>query len=202
MLGGDGPRLRMAWSLMLSLPGTPVIFMGDEIGMGENLDIPDRMSVRVPMQWSDTENGGFSTADPKQLVRPLTGGAFGSKRVNVDAQRLDPDSLLNWMERLIRRRKEIPEFGWGTSTLIETGAPALFAHRCEWQGSTVIAVHNLSGQKTKATIELGLGKGEKPRLEDLLEPREHKANRDGTLDIELDGYGYLWLRYSQPRLRK
>ena len=122
--------------------------------------------------------------------------------MNVDAQRLDPDSLLNWMERLIRRRKEIPEFGWGTSTLIETGAPALFAHRCEWQGSTVIAVHNLSGQKAKATIELGLGKGEKARIEDLLEPREHKANRDGTLDIELDGYGYLWLRYSQPRLRK
>ena len=202
MLGGDGPRLRMAWSLMLSLPGTPVLFMGDEIGMAENLDIPDRMSVRVPMQWSDTENGGFSTADPKQLVRPLTAGPFGPKRVNVDAQRLDPDSLLNWMERLIRRRKEIPEFGWGTSTLIETGAPALFAHRCEWQESTVIAVHNLSGQKAKATIELDLGKGEKARIEDLLEPREHKANRDGTLDIELDGYGYLWLRYSQPRLRK
>ena len=71
MLGGDGPRLRMAWSLMLSLPGTPVIFMGDEIGMGENLSIPDRMSVRVPMQWSDARNGGFSSAPAGELVRPM-----------------------------------------------------------------------------------------------------------------------------------
>ena len=202
MLGGDGPRLRMAWSLMLSLPGTPVIFMGDEIGMGENLDIADRMSVRVPMQWSDTENGGFSTADPKQLVRPLTDGRFGPERVNVAAQRLDPDSLLNWMERLIRRRKEIPEFGWGTSTLIETGAPALFAHRCEWQGIDRDRGAQPVGAEGQGDHRARPGQGREARIEDLLEPREHKANRDGTLDIELDGYGYLWLRYSQPRLRK
>jgi trehalose synthase len=200
MLGGDGPRLRMAWSLMLSLPGTPVLFMGDEIGMGENLDIPDRMSVRVPMQWSDSANGGFSSAEPKKLVRPMTSGAFGSKRVNVAAQRRDPDSLLNWMERLIRRRKELPELGWGQSTLIETGAPALFAHRCEWQGSTVAAVHNLSAKKAKATIDLG--SGERVEVEDLLEQHQHRPSPDGTLEVELEGYGYLWLRYSQPRLRK
>ena len=191
MLGGDGPRLRMAWSLMLSLPGTPVIFMGDEIGMGENLAIPDRMSVRVPMQWADAENGAFSTASAGDLVRPLTGGAFGPKNVNVAAQRREPDSLLTWMERLIRRRRESPEFGWGTSELIETSEPALFAHRCVWQGSTVVAVHNLSAKSAKATLELGV---DAPRVDDLLEEREHKPSKDGTLDVELDGYGYLWLR--------
>jgi maltose alpha-D-glucosyltransferase / alpha-amylase len=192
MLGGDGPRLRMAWSLMLTLPGTPVIFMGDEIGMGENLDIPDRMSVRVPMQWSDAENGGFSTAAPEDLVRPMTGGRFGPKRVNVAAQRREQDSLLNWMERLIRRRKETPELGWGSSTLVETPKGALFAHRCDWQGSTVVAVHNLSSSKAKATLELGID--EKLEIDDLLEEREHRPGRGGTLDVELDGYGYLWLR--------
>jgi trehalose synthase len=194
MLGGDGPRLRMAWSLMLSLPGTPVLFMGDEIGMGENLDIPDRLSVRVPMQWSDAPNGGFSTADPDQLVRPPTSGKLGSKHVNVAVQRREPDSLLNWMERMIRRRKETPEFGWGSSTLIETGSPALFAHRCDWTGSTVVAVHNLSGDKQSATLDLETGKGEKVEIDDILYERKHRPKRDGTLDVELDGYGYLWLR--------
>ena len=190
MLGGDGPRLRMAWSLMLSLPGTPVIFMGDEIGMGENLDIPDRLSVRVPMQWSGARSAGFSSAAPEDLVRPLTGGRFGPKRVNVAAQRRDRDSLLNWMERLIRRRRETPEFGWGSSELIETRSPALFAHRCEWQGSTVVAVHNLSRRRARATLELGKG----AKAEDLLEQREHKPGRDGKLEVALGGYGYLWLR--------
>ena len=194
MLGGDGPRLRMAWSLMLSLPGTPVIFMGDEIGMGENLTIPDRLSVRVPMQWSDARNGGFSSAPAKRLVRPVRGGRFGPKQVNVAAQRRDPDSLLNFLERLIRRRKETPEFGWGTSTLIETAAPQLFAHRCEWQGSRVVAAHNLSPRKASATLDLGVEKGERIAIDDLLEGREHTPNPDGTLDIELGGYGYLWLR--------
>jgi glycosidase len=194
MLGGDGPRLRMAWSLMLSLPGTPVIFMGDEIGMGENLAIPDRMSVRVPMQWSDSRNGGFSSAPAKQLVRPMRGGRFGPKAVNVAAQRRDDHSLLNFLERLIRRRKETPELGWGSSELIETAAPQLFAHRCEWQGSTVAAVHNLSGRRARATLDLGVQAGDKVVVDDLLEQRDHRPNRDGTLDVELAGYGYLWLR--------
>jgi glycosidase len=171
-----------------------VIFMGDEIGMGENLEIPDRLSVRVPMQWSAAPSGGFSSADPAKLVRPMADGRFGPRHVNVAAQRRDPDSLLNWMERLIRRRKETPELGWGSSTLIETSARAVFAHRCDWQGSTVVAVHNLSGGKAKATLDLGLVKGERAELDDLLEQRDHRPNRDGTLDVELDGYGYVWLR--------
>jgi trehalose synthase len=194
MLGGDGPRLRMAWSLMLSLPGTPVIFMGDEIGMGENLDIPDRMSVRVPMQWSDDANGGFSTAPAKELVRPMTDGAFRPEKVNVAAQRREPDSLLNWMERLIRRRKESPEFGWGASELIETTDPALFAHRCVWQGSVVVAAHNLSGESVRCSLDLGVSQGEKVQVDDLLEERRHEPGPDGTLDVELGPYGYLWLR--------
>jgi maltose alpha-D-glucosyltransferase/alpha-amylase len=127
-------------------------------------------------------------------VRPIRGGRFGPKQVNVAAQRRDDDSLLNFLERLIRRRKETPEFGWGASTLIETAAPQLFAHRCEWQGSRVVAAHNLSPRKASATLDLGMAKGERIAIDDLLEGREHSPNPDGTLDVELEGYGYLWLR--------
>jgi maltose alpha-D-glucosyltransferase/alpha-amylase len=191
MLGGDRDRLRMAWSLMFTLPGTPVLLYGDEIGMGDNLEIPDRLSVRVPMQWSDEANGGFSTAEDDDLVRPLAAGRYGPRHVNVAVQRRDPDSQLNWMERLIRRRKQTPELGWGTSTLVETEDPALFAHRCDWQDSTVVAVHNLGAKRAKATLELG---PEAIAIDDLLELREHKLRKGGTMDVELDAYGYLWLR--------
>jgi trehalose synthase len=191
MLGGDGPRLRMAWSLMLSLPGTPVLFMGDEIGMGEQLEIADRYAVRVPMQWSPERSGGFSPAPAEQLVRPQPDGAFGPDKVNVADQRRDPDSLLNYLERLIRRRKETPEFGWGASTLIETRAPALFAHRCDWQDSTVVAVHNLSSRAVREEIPLGDGVA---GVDDLLTTARHRPRRDGTLVVELEGYGGLWLR--------
>ena len=190
MLGGDGPRLRMAWSLMFSLPGTPALFMGDEIGMGEQLRIPDRYAVRVPMQWSRGRNGGFSTAAAGDLVRPLAGGGFGPAAVNVADQRRDPGSLLRFLRRLIRVRRETPELGWGSSTLIETADPALFAHRVEWEGSTVIAIHNLAGRP--ATAELDLGPGA-TGVHDLLADAEEPARR-GRLPVSLDAYGGRWLR--------
>jgi maltose alpha-D-glucosyltransferase/alpha-amylase len=190
MLGGDPDRLRLVWSLVLSLPGTPVLLYGDEIGMGEDLDLPDRMSVRVPMQWSAGPTGGFSTADPADLVRPLPGGDFGPERVNVAAQRRDPDSLLRWMERVIRRRRETPELGWGTSTLLETEASQLFAHRCDWEGSTVVVVHNLGDEPAEATLELG---EDVVAVDDLLEQRDHDLD-GGRLTVRLDRWGYLWLR--------
>jgi trehalose synthase len=188
MLGGDGPRLRMAWSLMYSLPGTPVMLYGDEIGMGENLAIENRMSVRTPMQWSAGPGAGFSTA--AELVRPLPGGDFGPDRVNVADQRHDPGSLLAFISRLIHRRRETPELGFGASTLLENEPPALFAHRCDWQGSSVFAVHNLSAETVAAELDLG---DDVTGVDDLLELREHRVE-GGRLRVELDAYGYLWLR--------
>jgi trehalose synthase len=191
MLGGDGPRLRMAWSLMFSLPGTPVVFMGDEIGAGENLAIPDRYAVRVPMQWSSDRNGGFSTAPADRLVRPLPRGAFGPAKVNVEDQRRDPGSLLRYVRRLIRARREAPEFGWGTSTLIETEDPAVFAHRCDWEDTSTIAIHNLGARPASAALELGNGA---TGVHDLLADTEEKARRGGRLSVELPPYGGRWLR--------
>jgi trehalose synthase len=191
MLGGDGPRLRMAWSLMLSLPGTPVIFMGDEIGMGEQLKIPDRYAVRVPMHWSAGRNGGFSDAPGGRLVRPLPTGAFAPSKVNVEDQRRDPGSLLRFVRHLIRTRRETPELGWGTSALIETSHPALFAHRVEWEDSAVIAIHNLGSAPASAQLALGTGaRG----VHDLIADAEEPARRGGTLAVELERYGGRWLR--------
>ena len=161
MLGGDGPRLRMAWSLMYSLPGTPVMLYGDEIGMGDDLRREGRMSVRLPMDWDA-----------------------------VGDQRHDPKSLLAFMARLIHRRRETPELGFGTSTLLENEPPALFAHRCDWQGSTVFAIHNLSGKTVAAELDVG---EETTGVDDLLELREHEV-AGGRLRVKLGAYGYLWLR--------
>jgi maltose alpha-D-glucosyltransferase/alpha-amylase len=155
MLDGDERALRMVYSLAFSLPGTPVLFYGEEIGMGENLAIDGRLSVRAPMQWSAERHGGFSTVeDAKALHRPVTEGAFGPDHVNVAAQRRDPDSLLNWFERLIRRRRECPEIGFGKLTLIETGAPSVLAHRCDWEDSTVVAVHELGGEAVEVDLPI------------------------------------------------
>jgi trehalose synthase len=191
MLGGDGARLRMAWSVMLSLPGTPVIFMGDEIGMGEQRKIPDRYAVRVPMHWSAGRNGGFSDAPAGRLVRPLPTGAFAPSKVNVEDQRRDSGSLLRFVRHLIRTRRETPELGWGTSALIETSHPALFAHRVEWEDSAVIAIHNLGSAPASAQLALGIGaRG----VHDLIADAEEPARRGGRLAVELEGYGGRWLR--------
>jgi trehalose synthase len=158
MLDGDERAIRMVYSLCFSLPGTPVLFYGEEIGMGENLAIDGRLSVRSPMQWSAERHGGFSTAeDAKDLHRPVTDGAFGPAHVNVGAQRRDPESLLNWFERLIRRRRECPEIGFGKLTLLETGAPSVFAHRCDWESSTVVAVHEMGGEAVEVSLPVDDG---------------------------------------------
>jgi maltose alpha-D-glucosyltransferase/alpha-amylase len=190
MLGGDGPRLRMAWSLMLSLPGTPVLFYGDEIGMGEDLGLDGRMSVRTPMQWTTGPTAGFSPAAPDALVRPIVNGALGPDQVSVAAQRRVPDSLMSFISKLMHQRRETPELGWGACTLLENEPPALFAHRSDWQGSTVVAVHNLSAEAVEAELDLG---GDVTGVDDLLELREHRV-AGGRLSVRLDAYGYLWLR--------
>jgi trehalose synthase len=190
MLDGDGPRLRMAWSLLLSLPGTPVVLYGDEIGMGDDLELDGRVSVRTPMQWSPGPTAGFSAADAQRLVRPVVRGPLGPDTVSVAAQQRTPDSLMRFMQRLIHQRRQAPELGWGVSTLIENEPPALLARRSDWQESTVVAVHNLSGEPVCAELDLG---DDIDAVDDLLELREHRVER-GRLTLELDAYGHLWLR--------
>jgi trehalose synthase len=195
MLGGDPRRIRLVYSLAFSLPGTPVLFYGEEIGMAENLGIDGRYSVRAPMQWTDEPNGGFTTAD--EPVRPIVeGGQFGYRKVNAASQRRDPQALLNWMERLIRRRRECPELGWGTWKLLDSGEPAVFAHRADWDGSTVVAVHNLASRDADARLEFG----EKGTLIDLFEEEEHQLD-GGAVTLGLGPYDGRWFRLRRPGQR-
>jgi glycosidase len=166
-----------------------VLFYGEEIGMAENLAIEGRYSVRSPMQWSP--DGGFSTA--AELRRPMVEGEYGPARVNVASQRRDPHSLLNWFERLIRRRRECPELGFGTFALLETGAPSVLAHRCDWEGSTIVAVHELGGQS--AAVELPVNDGE--RLVDLFGHDEHEL----PATLYLEPYAAHWFRVRRKGVR-
>jgi len=198
MLDGDAQRIRMVYSLLFSLPGTPVLFYGEEIGMAENLAIEGRMSVRSPMQWTDEKNGGFSRARPSRLRRPVVEGRFGPLAVNAAAQRRETDSLLSWMERAIRRRRETPELAWGTWEVLETDVEGVLGHRCDWEGRSVVAVHNLGSEPCIVRVELG-DVPEDAHLDDLLDERPALDEIDGTsLELKLEGYGYRWFRIGPP----
>jgi trehalose synthase len=195
MVDDDERRIRMMYSLAFSLPGTPVLFYGEEIGMAENLAIEGRYSVRSPMQWSDEPQAGFTTA--AEPCRPLVeDGRFGFRERNVTRQRRHPDSLLNWMERLIRRRRECPELGWGEWSVLDAGDSALFALRSDWDGSTVVAVHNFAGRGSSARLTLG----EEGTLVDLFEHDDHELDA-GQAVIDLPPYGGRWFRLRRPGRR-
>ena len=194
MMGGEPARVRLVYSLLFSLPGTPVLFYGEEIGLGENLDVDGRLSVRTPMQWTDERAGGFSTAPPSRLPRPLPDGEYGPLAVNVADQRRTADSLLNWMERIIRRRNETPELGWGAVSLLDADDDAVLAHRCDWEGSAVVTVHNLDAAPREVSIDLADTDGFETMV-DLLDTEAAPHELDGhTVDFKLSGYGHHWFR--------
>jgi len=190
MLGNDRRRLELAHSLILTLPGTPVLRNGDEIGMGENLDLPERDAIRTPMQWANTKNGGFSPAE-RTVLPVVTGGEYGYEKVNVASEQRDPESFLNWIERMTRLRLRSPEFGTARCEWLETSDPAVLAHCCRGEKSSVLAVHNLSGQEVEATIQMGR---KVDGLFDLLKNCEDRVDGDGQQRVRLGPYGYRWLR--------
>ncbi|WP_350275487.1 alpha-amylase family protein [Kribbella sp. HUAS MG21] len=197
MLGNDPARLRMVYSLLFSLPGTPVLFYGEEIGMGENLAASDRQAVRTPMQWTADPHGGFSTADPSRLPAPMVEGEFGPQNVNVADQRRDPDSLFNWMKLLIVRYRECPELSWGKCTVLETGVPSVFAHRSDYEGGTIVALHNFAPESAKVELAVA-GSGVGVRAADLLPDGTADVDEDGVLSLDLAPYGCRWLRIVHP----
>jgi glycosidase len=193
MLDGDPRRIRMVYSLLFSLPGTPVLFYGEEIGMGEELDAEGRLAVRTPMQWTAGRNGGFSTADPDQLPGPVVTGGFAPEFVNVQAQRYGPDSLLSFMKLLIRRYRESPELGWGEFRVLEQPHPSVLAHVCAWDDGALVAVHNLGAEPRQVPLTLE-DCGSEHRLQDLLQEGSTPVSADGEVELALEGYAYRWLR--------
>src|SRR3954452_6273240 len=184
MLGNNLARLKMVYSLLFSLPGTPVLFYGEEIGMGENLAAAGRNAVRTPMQWTAGVNGGFSTAGPDALAALVTEGEFGPEHVNVATQRRDPDSLFNWMKLLIQRYRECPELSWGTCTVLETEAPSVLAHRSDCEDGTIVAVHNFAPEPVRVTVAVS-GTGVGVRALDLLTEDSATVREDGLMSLDL-----------------
>lgn len=184
-------QTELAYSLMFSLPGTPVIRYGDEIGMGENLKLEERAAVRTPMQWSANKNAGFSIAD--EIVNPIIDqGAFGCEEINVETQRRKPDSLLNWMTSLIRLRQECIEIGWGEWQLIETNIPHVLCIHYTYKDSTLLILHNFKNNKEE--VSLNLKNKKECKLIDLMVIEECVADEAGIHHITLDEYGYRWFR--------
>ena len=203
MFRGDLRRLKMAYSLLFSLPGTPTLYYGEEIGMGEELSIHGRHAVRTTMQWTAGPTGGFSTAPPDQVGIPVVEGDYGPDHVNVADQRQDPESLLSFMNLLVRRYRESPELGWGEAELLEQPHDAVLAHRCSWEGQSMLALHNLGTEVVTVPLHLP-DTDSSVRLVDLLQSDGggEAPDDEGCVEIELEGYGYRWLRVVRPEDRR
>ncbi|MBN1317275.1 MAG: maltose alpha-D-glucosyltransferase [Anaerolineales bacterium] len=181
LLDNDRRKLELLNSVICTLPGSPIIYYGDEIGMGDNIWLRDRNGVRTPMQWNDELNAGFSNAPPDKLYEPVIDDpVYGYQRVNVAMQSKDPNSMLNFTRRMLAMRKKHPALGLGTFDLVDTGNPAILAYRREWQGETILAIHNFSDAQHKFEV------AESGR--DILTDKMY-----GGGITNLQPFSYLWL---------
>jgi maltose alpha-D-glucosyltransferase/alpha-amylase len=192
MLQGDRRRLELAYSLMMTLPGTPVIRYGDEIGMGDDLRLRERNCARTPMQWSTEPCAGF-TKNKKPILPVICEGPYGFQHVNVAEQRRDPNSLLNWMERIIRMRKEVPEIGWGDFQFISVGTAKVLAMRYNWRNNSVLCLHNLDSATREVRLRIQ-GDDERDCILANLLSDDHSQAENGSHRIVLEPYGYRWYR--------
>lgn len=197
MLGGDPRRIRMVYSLLFSLPGTPVLFYGEEIGMGENPEVPGRLAVRTPMQWTSGRNGGFSSAAPSRLAGPVPTGGYAPEHVNASDQVNDEGSLLHFMRRLTSRYRISPEIGWGELEILEHDAPAVLAHSVRADVGRMVALHNFGDEPARVRLELA-DEPEGTELSDLFGPDRMPLDERGRVEVELGAYGWTWLRVARP----
>jgi maltose alpha-D-glucosyltransferase / alpha-amylase len=193
MLQGDRRRIELAYSLMFTLPGTPVLRYGDELGMGDDLSLPERECARTPMQWSAEPHAGF-TQNNKPITPVISEGPFGFAHVNAAHQRRDPNSLLNWTERIVRMRKEVPEIGWGDFEILDTKDPAVLAIRYDWRNNSALFVHSFAGTPREVSFRVGLAGGAGEMLVNLLSEDHSQAGRTGRHQFLLEAYGYRWFR--------
>jgi maltose alpha-D-glucosyltransferase/alpha-amylase len=193
MLGGDRRRIELAYSLMFTLPGTPVLRYGDELGMGDDLSLPERNCCRTPMQWSTEPHGGFTKSN-KPIAPVISGGPYGFEHLNAAEQRRDTDSMLNWTERIIRMRKEVPEVGWGPFEVLDVGNDAVLAVRYDWRNNSVLFLHNFGREPCEVEFSAGLKDERGNHLINLLSPDHSTAGKNGKHRVCLEGYGYRWYR--------
>jgi maltose alpha-D-glucosyltransferase/alpha-amylase len=205
LLDNDRRKIELANSLLFTLPGSPILYYGDEIGMGDNIWLKDRDGVRTPMQWDNGLNAGFSSAPREALYNPvLTGTLFGPQYVNVADSRRDPGSLFNLLRRMIRVRKTHLAFSLGDFTWVDAGVTAVAAYLRSYRGESILCLNNVSGLPQPVSIHLpGLRSG--GPIADLMaelelpeplsgEPLSREPLSEEPLSITLQPYQYRWLR--------
>ena len=198
LLERDRRRVELMNSLLLSMPGTPVIYYGDEIGMGDNIHLGDRNGVRTPMQWSPDRNGGFSRADPAALVLPpIMDPVYGYDAVNVEAQSRDPHSILNWMRRMLAVRRRHAAFGRGTATLLYPKNRKILAYLREYQDDVLLCVANLAHSPQAVELELSQFSGRVPV--ELNAGTPFPPIGELTYLLTLPPYGFYWFALAPQR---
>ena len=199
LLENDRRKIELLNSLVFTLPGSPIIYYGDEIGMGDNVHLGDRNGVRTPMQWNADRNAGFSKADPSKLYLPVIfDSIYGYHATNVEAQVQTPYSLAHWMKQMISIRKKYPAFGRGTIEFLRPRNDKVLAYLRQYRGDTLLMVHNLSGSAQAVELDLGKFAGAAP-IELFGETRFPPIGERPYM-LSLAPYGYYWFKLRQaPR---
>jgi maltose alpha-D-glucosyltransferase/alpha-amylase len=198
LLDNDINQMELFTALLLSLPGSPVLYYGDEIGMGDNIWLGDRDGVRTPMQWTPDRNGGFSTATPGRLVLPaVQDPVFGYPAVNVEAQLSDTSSLLHWTRRMIANRKQHRAFGLGSFTDLGGSNPSVFTFAREFEGDVVLCVNNLS--RFPQPVELNLREWEGRYPVEMLGHVRFPQIGELPYLLTLGGHGFYWFMIAQRK---
>src|SRR5262249_27678941 len=153
---------------------------------------PERSCARTPMQWSNEPNAGFSRSR-RPVLPVIRAGTFGYERLNAAQQRREPNSLLNWTERIIRMRKEVPEIGWGDFAVLDAHDPAVLAIRYDWRNNSVLFVHNLAATAREVHLNAGVGEAGHSLI-NLLSGDHSRAAASGRHRLLLEPYGYRWFR--------
>ncbi|WP_418320911.1 maltose alpha-D-glucosyltransferase [Piscinibacter sakaiensis] len=195
LLENDMERIKLMNGLLLSMPGTPVLYYGDEIGMGDNIFLGDRDGVRTPMQWTSDRNGGFSRADPQRLyLPPIQDPIYGFEAVNVEAQAREPSSLLAWTRRLLAVRGSTHAFGRGRFTMLHPGNRKVLAYIREYEDDVILCVSNVSRTAQPVELELADWKGRVPV--EMMGRNAFPPIGELPYMLTLPGYGFFWFRLS------
>jgi maltose alpha-D-glucosyltransferase/alpha-amylase len=197
LVDNDRRQIELMHGLLLSLPGSPVLYYGDEIGMGDNVYLGDRNGVRTPMQWTGDRNAGFSRADPQQLYQAVSlDPIYHYQAINVESQLRTPTSLLCWLRRLIRLRKKYPAFGRGTLRFIPCENRRVVAYLREYQDQTILVVNNLSAHAQPAELDLRTFHGRVPV--ELLGNHPFPPVDVHSYFLSLGPHSFLWFRLDRP----
>ena len=196
MMENDRPRIELLNSLLMSMPGTPIVYYGDEIGMGDNIFLGDRDAVRTPLQWTSDRNAGFSRAEPARLyLPPIMDPVYGYESVNVEAQGRSAGSLLSWMKRIIAVRKAHKAFGRGTMEFLHPGNRKVLAYLREHEDESILCVANLS--RSAQPVELGLSRFRGRVPVELLGGSSFPTVGDLPYMVTLPGHSFYWFRLAK-----